>query len=106
MNSRPQTQHDNESTCVHPDCLFKEAGFKARQFTELLLKQLREVPMENIDPEFKRILQRPQCLPCACRVIRGGKACLTEAEQAHLRDVGRWHQRRQRRSTRWGCLSR
>ena len=33
---------------------------------------------------------------------RGGKPCPTSVEWDHLNELGRWHQRRQRRSRRWG----
>lgn len=106
MNSSLTMEHHTHVTCIQPQCFFKKPGFQARRFTNLLLKQLREEPLDHIDPEFKQILARPNCMPCALRVIRGGKACLTEAEQDHLDDMGRWHQRRQRRSKRWGFYSR
>lgn len=102
MNNCPIMEHQAATTCVHPECLFKKPGFKARRFTKLLFQQLREESMESIDPEFKQILARPRCMPCALRVIRGGKACLTEAEQNRLHDMGRWHQRRRRRHKHWG----
>ncbi len=102
MNSRPKTEYQTITICEQPGCLFKRPGFKTRQFTELLLRQLPKDLLNSIDPGFEKILARPQCIPCALSVIQGGKACLTEAEQNHLNGMGRWRQRRQRRHRRWG----
>lgn len=102
MNNRLKTRYQTMTICEQPDCLFKKPGFNTRQFTEMLLRQLPKDLLNSIDPGFEQILTRPQCIPCALSVIQGGKACLTEAEWSHLHDMGRWHQRRQRRHKRWG----
>jgi hypothetical protein len=102
MNNSLTLEPETRTICVQPGCLFKNTGFKAQHLTEFLVQRLTGESLESVTPEFEQILSRPQCTPCALRVMQGGKACLTEAEWSHLDEVGQWHQRRQRRSKRWG----
>ena len=102
MSSCLTTDHQARSICERPDCLFKTPGFKSRQFTESLLRQLPKDVLQGIDPRLEQILACPRCVSCARNVMQGGKACRTNEEWDHLNELGRWHHRRQRRSRRWG----
>ncbi len=104
MNSSLMIEPGTRSICVQSCCLFKRSGFNVQYLAGFLLRILGGESPGNIVSESEQIEARPQCTPCALRVMQGRKANLTEEEWDHLADLGRWHHRRQRRRKHWGYL--
>lgn len=87
--------------CVQPGCLLRKDEFQAQNIADFLIQTLAGKSPESIVPGIEQIVARPQCTPCALRVIQGMKAYRTEAEWNHIDDVGHWHHRHLRRRENW-----
>jgi hypothetical protein len=84
-------------TCVQPECLLKRSDVDTEYLADLLMRLLSGETAEHLVQESEMIENRPICGRCAVRVLRGGGAYKTRAEQDHLVELADRHRRRQRR---------
>ena len=86
-----------ERVCTQSACLLRTPGADRRFLAELLVSVIAGESVEELVPESRRIVPRDACVPCVLKVMDGGRAFVTDVEQQHLRDLGRWSHRRHRR---------